>query len=228
MKLYWTSFPHNQGIESINKYQMRWVPLLDKLNLYYLDLGYYPFNTSCHFNSIISGNFESIRYFMDYQAQIKEEITPKYPVLSKNKDMMQLIQRTNSVCISIRRGDYIDNADTSKLLNVCTRNYFSQAIAYMLKHIYNPVFFVFSDDIEWVRNNWAFPKVKCYYEDGDDPVWEKLRLMYSCKHFIISNSTFSWWAQYLGKNPEKIVIAPEKWYNSEFKPDIFQEEWVRL
>lgn len=56
-------------------------------------------------------------------------------------------------------------------------------------------FFGFSDDIDWVKNNMEFPG-EVYYESGVDPVWEKLRLMSACKHFVLSNSSFSWWAQY--------------------------------
>ena len=82
----------------------------------------------------------------------------------------------------------------------------------------------FSDDIEWVKNNLDF-KCETYYENGNDPVWEKLRLMSCCKHFVISNSSFSWWAQYLSCNKNKIVYAPTKWYVDNRKVDIFQDSW---
>ena len=81
------------------------------------------------------------------------------------------------------------------------------------KYVENPTFIFFSDDIDWVRQNIKVD-VPCYYESGSDPVWEKLRLMYSCKHFIISNSSFSWWAQYLGRYSGKFVISPDHWYNN--------------
>ena len=100
----------------------------------------------------------------------------------------------------------------------------------MQKKLKDPTFFVFSDDIDWVKKNMKFPK-STYFETGDDPVWEKIRLMYSCKHFIISNSTFSWWAQYLSRNKKKIVIAPSRWGNQTYKCkneliDIYQEDWI--
>lgn len=85
----------------------------------------------------------------------------------------------------------------------------------------NAKFFVFSNDVEWLKKNVDF-KHTVAFENGCDPVWEKLRLMYSCKHFVISNSTFSWWAQYLSSNKEKIVVAPDRWYNSEIKSDLLE------
>lgn len=84
----------------------------------------------------------------------------------------------------------------------------------MQELVEDPVICFFSDDIKWVKTNIKIEGAKVYYESGEDPVWEKLRLMYSCKNFIISNSTFSWWAQYLSKNPNKIVISPNRWYNA--------------
>ena len=67
-----------------------------------------------------------------------------------------------------------------------------------------------------------------YYEDGTDTVQEKLRMMYSCKHFVISNSTFSWWAQYLSRNPNKIVVSPNRWYNSRFQTALIGKDWILL
>lgn len=60
------------------------------------------------------------------------------------------------------------------------------------------------------------------------PVYETLRLMYSCKHFIISNSTFSWWGQYLSRNDHKIVISPSKWNNDDFDTPLLEDEWIKL
>lgn len=91
----------------------------------------------------------------------------------------------------------------------------------------NPVFFMFSDDIQWVREN-VNTGCLTYYEDGTDPVWEKLRLMSACKHFIISNSTFSWWVQYLSRNGDKIVISPSRWFNNDYKSPLIDEKWIKI
>ena len=102
----------------------------------------------------------------------------------------------------------------------------------MKEKIDNPLFVVFSDDIEWVKENMDFG-ASAIYEDGTDPLYEKIRLMSSCKHFIISNSTFSWWVQYLSTNKKKIVIAPKKWKNIAYKKDtgkldIYEDFWILL
>ena len=84
---------------------------------------------------------------------------------------------TESICITIRRGDFVSNEEYKKNLYVCDEKYFYKSIDVIEKMVKNPVFFVFSDDIEWVKNNIKFPK-NTIFETGDDPVWEKLRLMY--------------------------------------------------
>lgn len=224
LKLYWRRFPHDGSLKEKNLYQRKWLRILNKLGLFYLDLGFFPFNKKKNGTVLISGNFESERYFENIRGILLRELTPKFDVLSKNVELLRLISSENSVCVSIRRGDFVDNPVFSKVHNICSLEYYNQAISWMIELIDNPVFFFFSDDVNWVKENVKVDH-PCFYEDGTDPVWEKLRLMYSCKHFIISNSSFSWWAQYLGRYPEKIVIAPSRWYNTDFVPDLYQHNW---
>lgn len=88
--------------------------------------------------------------------------------------------------------------------------------------------YLFSDEIEWVKQNYDFG-INCYYESGNDSVDEKLRLMSSCKHFILSNSTFSWWAQYLATSDNKIVISPDHWFNMPgYKHQLIDDSWILL
>lgn len=165
-----------------------------------------------HNNVFCYGKYENPKYFDFIRSIIIEEFTPRYAPLSENKELYGYIERTNSVCVSIRRGDFLSDRFKEQFL-VCDQDYFMRAIEEIKKRVDNPTFVFFSDDIEWVKDNVKLD-TPCYYESGNDPVWEKIRLMYSCKHFILSNSTFSWWAQYLSRNEAKIVISPNRWCNN--------------
>lgn len=159
---------------------------------------------------ICASNFEAYKYFDDIRDILLDEFTPIHDVLPHNRALLEEIKKSESVCVTIRRGDFLSEKYISEL-NVCSSEYFNQAMKEIQKEIPNCKFFIFSDDIEDVKKTMNFPD-DAVYESGDDPVWEKLRLMYSCKHFIISNSTFSWWAQYLSRNENKIVYAPSPWH----------------
>lgn len=164
-------------------------------------------------DKFVYGRFEDIKYFDDIKGKLQEEIQPVEDELPQNKYLYDILKSDKqTVCISIRRGDYVSNEEFEKRLNICTKEYFEKAVKLIAEKVDNPVFIVFSDDIEWCKANIDFiDSGNCYFETGNDPVWEKLRLMYMCKHFIISNSTFSWWAQYLSRNEDKIVISPSYW-----------------
>lgn len=200
---------------------------LIKKGIYWKEDGYLNILPTNKKNKIVIGHFESSKNFNPIREKLLKEITPKEKPLKSNKQLYDIINSTNSVCVSIRRGDFVDNKKFSKIFNVCGINYFTKAIDIMQKKIKDPVFIIFSDDIEWCKKNINI-KGKMYFENGKDPVWEKIRLMYNCKHFILSNSTFSWWAQYLSRNEQKIVIAPSRWLNKGFYKDIYDDNWILI
>ena len=166
---------------------------------------YEPFNVSWRKNILCDSEFEAHEYFDEIRDVLLREFTPKHEVLSHNRELMNDIESSQSVCITIRRGDFLNTT-----ADICNEKFFVEAMKLIHEEIPDCKFFVFSDDVDDVKRNIHFP-FDVIYETGNDPVWEKLRLMYSCKHFIMSNSTFSWWAQYLSRNPNKIVYAPSKW-----------------
>ena len=125
-----------------------------------------------------------------------------------------------------RRGDFLLEK-FRKQFYICTPEYFEKAIDEIDKRVEEPQFVVFSDDVDWCKKNMKFPK-ETVFESGNDPIWEKIRLMYSCKNFIISNSTFSWWAQFLSRNQKKVVIAPKEWNRFEFVNPIYNSEWYLI
>lgn len=178
---------------------------------------------------ICKGCFEVPALFEHIKPILMDEFTPKQPPRPENSALYDIINSTNSVCVSIRRGDYLSDRFRSRFL-VCDQSYFESALKKAKELVANPVFIFFSDDIEWVKENIKMD-APAYYESGNDPVWEKLRLMYSCKHFIISNSTFSWWAQYLSRNTSnKIVISPDHWFNFKEAPQspLIAEDFIKI
>ncbi len=178
-------------------------------------------------NVFIDGLFENPKFFDEIKELLWDEFTPKYPPAESNKEMYSIIEKTNSVCVTIRRGDYLSVPKFKNKFYICTPEYFRKAIDIISEILDNPVFFFFSDDIDWVRENIKVDYLS-YYENGNDALWEKLRLMYSCKHFIISNSTFSWWAQYLCRNKDKIVVSPSVWFSSGEKSQLIDKSFITV
>lgn len=205
-------------------------PFLNYFGVYFMIQGYIELKSSKAKNKIMIGNFESAKYFNNIKEKLLTEFQPQKERLRRNEKLYSVIEETESVCITIRRGDFVENSKFKKIHYICTPEYFKKAVDLMKVKIPTATFVVFSDDIEWVKNNMTFPG-QVYYESGIDPVWEKLRMMSLCKHFIISNSTFSWWAQYLSSNPNKMVIAPSIWKRVSYKSskiDIYEENWTTI
>ena len=161
-------------------------------------------------NIIVRGYFQAWRYFADFDEQIKRELRVSTPPSKDNAAMMKELASCESVCVHVRRGDYLSLGWSS----VCDYEYYRRAIEYIAEKVHDPVFYFFSNDhteIEWLKNNWSFDGFNVKYVDLDNPDYEELRLMYSCKHFIVANSSFSWWGSYLSDNPGKIVCVPSRW-----------------
>lgn len=175
-------------------------------------------------NILLQGYYQSEKFFKKHKDVILHDFTPKHPVASHNIEKLKDIQSSESVCVSLRLGkDYSNN----EIYNVCTKDYFVRAIKLMKRKLSNPVFYIFSDVTEGL--NELFDKDdRLVFETGNDPDYEKLRIMSSCKHFIISNSSFSWWTQYMSNYENKIVISPDRWYNKGIKTDIMMDSWIRL
>lgn len=194
-------------------------PQLDKI---------YHFDRNWNRDIFVRGVLESDYYVNQIRDELLEEIVPHYERKKENRDLYNIIENTESVCVSIRRGDYVLNPDLQYKFNICNKEYFDKAIEKIKENVKNPVLFFFSDDIAWCKEQFARNiGVPIYFESGNDDLSEKLRLMSACKHFIISNSTFSWWAQWLGTDDDKIVISPCKWYRDK-NSYLLLDEFVKI
>ena len=132
-----------------------------------------------------------------------------------------------SLCVAIRRGDFVGNARYS----VCSVDYYRRGISYILQHYAVECLFVCSDDVNWAETNLkdVLGTMTVFYQPQGVPSWEVLRLMSVCQYFVISNSTFAWWAQHLCTRPGKVVVAPKMWRNeSPSVHDIFENGWILL
>jgi hypothetical protein len=176
----------------------------------------------------LDGYWQSEKYFAQVAGLIREDLTPVVPFSNYLETLKNSIRQCSSVSVHIRRGDYTTASKANRYLKSCEENYYHKAVDYLSKRISNPVFFVFSDDIEWAKANVQLDFPTQYVEGNSAP--EDLLLMASCQHQIIANSTFSWWGAWLNRYPDKLIIAPQKWFSTERfdTKDLLPESWIRL
>lgn len=183
-------------------------------------------------NVYLDGYWQSEKYFKDVENPIRHDLRVKSPPSENNASMLTDIQRQMSVALHIRRGDYVTNKITNLHHGTATLEYYQNAIKYLISHgIQKPCFYIFSDDPTWVKQNLKLDYPTVYVNHNDrDHGYEDMNLMSHCQHFIIANSTFSWWGAWLSNNPNKIVIAPKLWFADPMidTNDLIPSEWRRL
>lgn len=178
-------------------------------------------------NVYLEGYFQSELYFKKYAQEIRADFEITAPLKQKTIQLIANMKEENAVSIHIRRGDYL----RVSMHNTDKSIYYQMATAYIESKIQNPIYYVFSDDMDWVKENFK-TNFETHYIDFNDTFsnYEDLKLMASCKHNIIANSSFSWWGAWLNANPSKIVIAPQKWFNDEKLnySDVVPVDWIKL
>lgn len=153
---------------------------------------------------------------------VRNELRVIRPISKINAKFLYQIQNSNSVGVHVRRGDYVELG-----LVVCDIHYYERSIKKMTELLDKPTFYIFSDDIPWVKQNLKVEEgTNIVYIDNDNSSPEDMRLLYNCNHFIMSNSTFSWWGAYLGDYPNKKVIVPEFWSVKKKKSPLILDGWI--
>lgn len=184
------------------------------------------------FNNIyLDGYWQSDASFCFFNDCLKSELLFKYPISESNKNLLDEINANNSVAIHVRRGDYVTNKNSFDFHGVCSIDYYKEAIHEVNQNIINPIYYIFSDDTEWVGAHINFiSNYKIVHHNTGQNSFEDLRLMMACKSLIIANSSFSWWAAWLNQNQDKRVIAPKKWFNNEVANSrmILPTNWMRI
>jgi hypothetical protein len=172
------------------------------------------FNVNDQKNIILSGYWQSESYFLGIRDILLSEISPKDKIRFEYDDVKSKIDSSESVAIHIRRGDYVSNPLSATLHGVLPFRYYQNAVNHIKLNLSHPYFFVFSDDIPWVKNHFDSRGENYIFIDGvkDSNAIEELELMRSCKHHIIANSSFSWWGAWLGVWKDQIVVSPRGWF----------------
>ena len=133
-----------------------------------------------------------------------------------------------SVCVHVRRGDYAADPRIAAVHGTLPPDHYSASAARIAAEVATPSFFVFSDDLPWAREHLRLPGPARFVADaaGLPPAVDQ-RLMASCRHFIIANSTYSWWAAWLGGHPDKLVVAPRRWFADRPAPaGLVPDSWM--
>jgi hypothetical protein len=179
----------------------------------------------------LQGYWQSERYFKRHADVLRKEFTFKSALTGRNAELARLIRQDVSVSLHVRQGDYASDPKTLAYHGLCEPEYYFRAIENMRGHIPKFRLFAFSDDPQWVARTLkpTHPEMVVVDHNPGDQSHNDLRLMSMCNHHIIANSSFSWWGAWLNSDPNKIVIAPSKWFaNGPNTADLIPENWLRL
>ncbi|BEP30361.1 alpha-1,2-fucosyltransferase [Helicovermis profundi] len=177
----------------------------------------------------LDGYWQSWRYMNGIEHIIRKELTLKKDFSERTEVIIDGIKNQNAVFIGIRRGDYLSTSRNRKHFGNLNIDYYYKSIEFMKKHVENPIFYIFSNDIDWVKQNMKFDCNVIFRDDEyQTSDVEELFIMQACKHAIIVNSTFYWWGAWLINNVDKIVIAPKKWFADEKPIDIIPDSWIKM
>jgi hypothetical protein len=182
-------------------------------------------------NVCLEGYWQSECYFSRIRDILLSEITLRDPTDQIFNDLEKNITRSNSISIHIRRQDYVTVPQFTQYHGVCSLDYYHQAIGLLSSRVRAPVFFVFSDDMNWVKNNVDIKYPACFVDlDIAGKDYQELVLLSKCKHHIIANSSFSWWGAWICNQPGKTVIAPKRWFRDPkiITDDLVPQTWTRL
>lgn len=182
-------------------------------------------------NIMLVGYWQTEKYFSSISSVIRDTFAIKSKLSHATMSIFEHASNTNSASIHIRRGDYISNPETKRVHGSCDLEYYEKAIDLLKTRSGVTHLFIFSDDINWARENIRSSLATVFVDHNDEQhAYEDMYLMSNCKHNVIANSSFSWWGAWLNNNEGKTVIAPEKWFNDfpADTKDLYPPNWVTI
>lgn len=168
------------------------------------------------------GYWQTEKYFQYYRNDLLQLLTPKYSLSDGCKSYIRQVQKCNSIAVHIRRGDYVK-------LGICLdSSYYQKAFEHLEQKIRDITYFIFSDDLNYTKQMFSTDKQKKFeyvkYE-SNNPTLDDFFIMKECKHIIMANSSFSWWAAWLNDSPDKLVVYPK---TDLIHTDFYPKEWIMI
>ncbi|NCB38059.1 MAG: alpha-1,2-fucosyltransferase [Erysipelotrichia bacterium] len=181
-------------------------------------------------NVYLKGYWQSEKYFSEIKEVLYEDLELAEQLDWQNNKLLNEISCGESASIHVRRGDYVADPKASKIYASCDACYYTRAVEIIRKQHPLTRFFIFSDDPDWAETNLKISNSVVVRCNDASKNYADLHLMRNCQHNIIANSTFSWWGAWLNKNPNKIVIAPQAWFNnaSTCSKDLIPKNWIQI
>jgi Glycosyl transferase family 11. len=189
------------------------------------DYSYWAGIEKIHSSVILSGYWQNEKYFYDISEIIKQDfLFPEFDCLEAKNIAKKIMENTCSIGIHVRRGDYVDNPDTKNFHGICSLDYYKKALQIIVDKSngkINPEIYFFSDDPDWIKNNFdncEIPFIVVDINDHKDKPYHDMHLLSLCQHNIIANSSFSWWGAWLSYG-KGIVVAPKRWFAEDAMKD---------
>lgn len=203
----------------------RYIKFVDKLENFDTwnekDYSYSKIRYDFSKNLVLNGYFQSEKYFKHNRQLVLDLFRPTDEIKRKIKEKYGEILE-NSVAIHVRRGDRLQ---LKNIMPIYSIEYYKKALLFF--HDISNVL-VFSDDIAWVKETFID---KNFHIIENEPDYMDMYIMSMCTHNIIPNSTFGWWAAWMNKNPDKLVITPKKWFSDEYEhniDDLIPNSWIKI
>lgn len=177
-------------------------------------------------NVYLSGYWQNENYFKDIKEVICRDFSFSDKLMEQYKNICERLDKENSVSVHIRRGDYLTTENTRIHGNICTDKYYANAMNYIKEKVKNPQFYIFTDDLDWAHEKYSGENITIVDGNRNTSSYVDMFLMSKCKHNIVANSTFSWWAAWLNSNTDKLVLAPPKWLNNFPEAQVASADWI--
>lgn len=171
------------------------------------------------------GYWQHTQYLAGIEAELRTTLTFPPFELEENITLSQFAAANESVSLHVRRGDYVQHKAFG---GICDLSYYQRAVEQIKSLVENPTFIVFSDDIQWCKDNLNLKQAKFVDWNTGENSYRDMQLMSLCKHNIIANSSFSWWGAWLNAHDDKKVICPDKWVHYTDSTGVLPPEWIKV